>query len=53
METAELLDTIRILQEAVLALTERVTKLEETLGRQNQILNIVSLQNVVSGVGGD
>ncbi len=53
METAELLDTIRILQEAVLALTERVAKLEDALGRQNQTLNIVPLQNVVSGVGGE
>ena len=53
METNEILDAIRILQDAVLALVERVAKLEETLGRQNQTLNIVPLQNVVSGVGGE
>lgn len=53
MENAELLETIRVLQEAVLALTERVARLEETLARQNQVLNIVPLQNVVSGVGGE
>ncbi len=53
METNELLETIRVLQEAVLSLSERVARVEEALARQNQVLNIVPLQNVVSGVGGD
>ncbi len=53
METNELLETIRILQEAVLTLNERVARLEEALARQNQTLNIVPLQNVVTGVGGE
>jgi hypothetical protein len=53
METNELLDTIRVLQEAVLALSERVARVEETLARQSQTLNIVPLQNVISGVGGE
>jgi hypothetical protein len=53
METNELLDTIRVLQEAILNLTERVARLEESLGRQNQTLNIVPLQNVIAGVGGE
>jgi hypothetical protein len=53
METNELLDTIRVLQEAILNLTERVARVEDALARQNQMLNIVSLQNVVSGVGGE
>jgi hypothetical protein len=53
MESAEILDAVRILQEAVLALSERLARLEEALARQNQTLNIVPLQNVVSGVGGE
>ncbi len=53
METNELLETIRVLQEAILALSDRVGRLEEALSRQNQTLNIVPLQNVVSGVGGE
>jgi hypothetical protein len=53
METNELLDTIRVLQEAILNLTERVARVEDALSRQNQTLNIVPLQNVVSGVGGE
>jgi hypothetical protein len=53
MESAELLDTIRLLQEAVMALSERVARLEEAMARQNQTLNIVPLQNVVSGIGGE
>ena len=49
----EVIEVVRTLQEAIAALTERVARLEEVLARQNQVLNIVPLQNVVSGVGGE
>jgi hypothetical protein len=53
MEINELFEAIRVLQEAVLNLIERITRVEETLARQNQTLNIVPLQNIVTDVGGE
>ena len=49
----ELTATVKVLQESILALNTRVQQLEAAAARQNEILNIVPLQNVVTGVGGD
>lgn len=53
MDNTQLIEAIKVLEASVLALVERVAKVEDALNRQNQTLNIVPLQNVVTGVGGD
>jgi hypothetical protein len=52
-QAQELISTVKVLQESILALNIRIQQLESVLARQNEVLNIVPLQNVVTGVGGD
>jgi hypothetical protein len=49
----EIMQAVKILQETISVLNDRVTKVEEMMAKQSQILNIVPLQNVVGGVGGE
>ena len=53
MDNGQVVEAIKVLEASILALSERLAKVEEALARQNQVLNIVPLQNVVTGVGGE
>lgn len=49
----EIMQAVKILQETISVLNDRITKVEEMIAKQGQVLNIVPLQNVVGGVGGE
>ncbi len=49
----EIMQAVKLLQETISVLNDRITKVEDALAKQSQVLNIVPLQNIVGGVGGE